>query len=1591
MGQGDAVTTLIRGRYEQVEVIGSGGQGRVVKALDHLHDRTVALKMRALRSAAEREALLSEAGTLFRLPASPHLPVVREDFFDGDDYVIVMDWVDGTDLATILRADGRPGLPPTLVVQWLADAAAALTHLHTQDPPVIHGDVKPANLILTRGGRVSLVDFGASSTALAAGRRGGTPGYAAPERASLGESTRASDVYSLAATAFALLTGEPPTGVLPSWDGIDPTLARQLESAIREGLATDPAHRPATAGELVERLRAGWASSLPTGVLTFCFTDIVASTALWEAQPVAMSRALVLHDKAVATAVERRGGRLIDAMGEGDSTVSVFTSAAEAVAAAIDLTRDLAAIAWPEDVAVRVRTAVHTGETDFRDGNYFGVTMNIAARLRGLADGGQIVVSNETASLVRDHLPDGVSLVDLGPTRLRGLGERVHVFAVSAPGVDSPPPATECPYPGLLAFGTDDAERYFGRDAVVEEVLARLRAHPFVAVIGASGSGKSSLLQAGVGARWPGGADIVTPGSAHAIADDGAAPSDRLLIVDQFEELFTQVESAHRRQVFVDSLVGLRRPVAIGLRADFYGSCATHRELAVEMANHQVLLGPMTPDELRAAIEQPARRAGLRLETGLVELLVSEVENEPGALPLLAHALRATWDERDGRTLTVDAYRATGGVNGAIASTADQVMRAFDDTDRAVAKRLLLRLVEPGEGIDDTRRRATLAELRPADDVDGRSDHVIDILVAARLVSIDAGTVQVAHEALIREWPQLRSWLDVERDDLRVQRQVTVAAGAWSSGGREPSELFRGPRLATALDWLDRHSDASALEAEFVRESAAEEARERQRQVRANRRLRSSLVGVGIALVAALIGSVVAVDRGRDAAASRDHADVARLAALSRSLVERQPDTGLLLSVEAYRREDSAETRGALLSALEAHPLLHGLIYGAESGLEAAVFSPDGSTLATPASDGSGAALWDVETRRRIATLRRGDDIVLDAAISPDGRTLAAASVTDGERGPTSHLQVWDLETRTLRQYIESPVGSLTSTAFAADGRTLVTQGGVYPDRPPHLTALVWDTATWQPLGEPWELTDDYPDDQVVVVSGDGRVLAIPDGDGITVFDVDTRATRRHVSIGDGGVTVLALTSDGAALAVGLDTGAVRVLDTSSGAMQFELVTLGDEVPTSMEFSRDDTVLAVANNVGRTQLVETETGALLGPALAASSSTIADVGFSADGRLLATTGRDRTGAIWRLDGNRGFARSSPDHEAVATHVAVTPDGRSVVSAGADGAVVVRDLRTGTRRTVRLEGEVRAFDLDADGDQVVAGTTTGEVRVLARHDLRTVASTTFDGASIETAIFNPRTGIVAIGVNNHPGEEAVTQGDEGFVALWDPRTGHEVASRLVEPGGAPIALTWSRDGRLLAVSADNNVLRVYRSGSTYRQQGDDLVTEDDTTTAVAISPDGETIATGATSGIVRQYDLDTLEPFGPALRGHTFVVGGVAYSPDGSLLASTTVGLGTTRLWDAATGTPVGDELVPGATPYTQRTMPIDHFHPSRPGFTPDGATLFTPVADGSIVAWDLRPASWRRAVCELVGRDLTSAEWRQYLGDEPYRRTCSSS
>jgi energy-coupling factor transporter ATP-binding protein EcfA2 len=365
--------------------------------------------------------------------------------------------------------------------------------------------------------------------------------------------------------------------------------------------------------------------------------------------------------------------------------------------------------------------------------------------------------------------------------------------------------AAECPYRGLLAFEPSDRHLYFGREVILRDVLRRIAPGELFAVVGASGSGKSSLLRAGVVATVQAAevesvnsVRLITPGGDPLLDLDPYA--DELLVVDQFEELYTQCRDAERRGRFIAALLSRRGSVVIGVRADFYGELSADTELAVAVAGNQVLLGPMRDEDLRRAVAEPARLAGLRLEPGLIDLVLRDVAGEPGALPLMSHALRETWERRDGRTLTVQAYHESGGVSSAVAQTPDAVANGTPEADRPLLRGVFLRLTELGD-VEDTRRRVRIGELVPQGSSPDAVRVLLERLADARLVTLDEGTAEVAHEVLIRRWPTLRRWLEEDREGIRLHRRLGDAARLWEAAWREPGDAYRGTRLDAALEW----------------------------------------------------------------------------------------------------------------------------------------------------------------------------------------------------------------------------------------------------------------------------------------------------------------------------------------------------------------------------------------------------------------------------------------------------------------------------------------------------------------------------------------------------------------------------------------------------------------------------------------------------------------------------------------------------------------------------------------------------------------------------------------------------------------------
>ena len=399
------------------------GAPRVLHALDRQHEKFVALKVYPVTSDTDREELLAEARVLLSITPHPALPVVRGDFFtdDGDRYVVVMDWVDGVDLEEVLETEGDPGLPLSQVLDDVGLAAAALDHLHGQVPPVVHADVKPANLVRTAEGRIVLVDFDIASTQGEHGRVG-TPGYAAPEVAAGEKPTPASDVYGLAATIVTLLNGRPPSSDRPAFPDIDPAEVGAIASVLRAGLAVNPEDRPSSATRLVERLRAARTIDLPKGVVTLLGIEVANGERLWDEDADEMRTAMTRLNDLVARMVEHRGGRIVSTGIDG--TIAVFREASAAADAALGLQDRLDDPTSVVGLDLRVRIGLEVGEADLVDGAYFGAVLDRVGWLRSIAAPGATITTEASAEMLRDLLDDNVSIVPLETIRTANRAAR---------------------------------------------------------------------------------------------------------------------------------------------------------------------------------------------------------------------------------------------------------------------------------------------------------------------------------------------------------------------------------------------------------------------------------------------------------------------------------------------------------------------------------------------------------------------------------------------------------------------------------------------------------------------------------------------------------------------------------------------------------------------------------------------------------------------------------------------------------------------------------------------------------------------------------------------------------------------------------------------------------------------------------------------------------------------------------------------------------------------------------------------------------------------------------------------------------------
>jgi WD40 repeat protein/class 3 adenylate cyclase/DNA-binding winged helix-turn-helix (wHTH) protein len=1396
--------------------------------------------------------------------------------------------------------------------------------------------------------------------------------------------------------------------------------------AIEQAISSHDASLAAPGAERVGR-------PLPTGVVTFLLTDIEGSTPLWERVPDAMSAAIQRHDELIEHAVSGAGGVVLKARGEGDSTFCVFTKTSSAVSAALAAREALAAHQWPEGLSLPVRMAIHTGEAHERDGDYLGPTINRAARLRGLANGGQILLSEPVAALVRDDLPEGWDLVELGEQALRGLGRPERVFTLIGSGAVVGRGATliarSCPYLGLLPFQAEDDRVFFGRTEVLSALMERLARDRFVTIVGASGSGKSSLLRAGLvaglkrsallgSAGWT--TIVFTPGARplaelaahlgpvcgdsavdllHDVESDPRAldvairqslstlppQSKILLVIDQLEELFTLCKDEEDRRRFLDAVVdaasALDAPSVIvtALRADFFGHLAAHAAFARLLERHTLLLGPMDDRGLRDAIEGPARVVGLTLEPGLVNVIVGDVAGEPGALPLLSHALLEVWTRREGRMLTIAGYQASGGVAGAIARSADTAYDKLDPVEQRIARGVFLRLTELGDGTEDTRRRATLDELADHDPAAAsRTETVLATLAAARLVTVAEETVEVAHEALIREWPRLRTWLDEDRDGLRVMRHVTYAARDWAERGRDDTELYRGHRLATALEWraAGHHDDLNALEHEFLDAGQREFAERARAQARAARRLRALVAGTGVALVIAVIAGLVAVGQRNEANDARDRADAAahaetvrRLAAQSQLTQDTNLSLALLLALEANRRDDSFETRGALQSALLSNPELLGFLRGSAESYNSVSISPSG-LVAAGSRDGT-VDLWTAHDRRLVGTLPVGRGrVVVDFA--PDGVLLAVLSEQD------HRLSVWDTSSRTMVGGAFTDEAALASSgtfAFSPDGQ--------------HLTASVrsgeiatWNLATRQETGH--RLTSDAGGAfRAVEYSPDGRVLAAGTEAGrVVLYDAATGAPIAPMLAPGPNSTVISLGFDprGSRLVAGSRGGSTYMWDLTTG-QHIASSVLDGITNAELAFSPDGGRLAAGSTTETVDFLDAEQPNVRLASVHTQGGVVLGTAYSPDGRYVATANINGTISIIDVVGERKLGRplaTEPPQSAT-----FSPDGSVLASANNhDGSLSLLDAESG-RVLHRLKPPgMRPVDVlllawpafSPDSRRVAYGGLTGHVAIFDVGTGNLVTTLTPPPATTDQPFTDPAIMPLYVGpLAFSPDGTKLASAAFETATIFDLRSGQPQAT-VAGWDTLATTITFTPDSEHLVVSGYQSVTLVFDS-DTGEQVGPPIGDSTAPAYLASIGP-GDLLATSDFSGTIRIIDLPTRTQVGPPIVGPPVPVSGVHILPGGhELIATFYSAAGEAQLFDIATAQPIGDPF-PSLGPYSAAAV------------SPDGSTLIT--GDGvRMIRWDLNPDHWRTTACSVAGRNLTPAEWAQYLpSGEPYRATC---
>ena len=797
--------------------------------------------------------------------------------------------------------------------------------------------------------------------------------------------------------------------------------------------------------------------------------------------------------------------------------------------------------------------------------------------------------------------------------------------------------SSECPYFGLPPAGMEDAERYFGREQELDWALRALEEHGVLLISGSSGIGKSSFAKAGIGARFAAGGTqvaVVTPGEhpLEALRDVVRTAGSSLLIVDQCEQAFAAENPADTSEFFEAlSREVFRGMLVVTVRADRLGDLAEHEGFAKIIQSHMLMLTAFGPDGLRAVIEKPAEQAGLILEPGLVEILVRDADGRN--LPLLSHSLRQVWSRREGRVMTVDGYRASGEINGAVAKTAEEVFAELSAEGQRLLRDILLRLVEAsGDGAMVSRRieRSRIA-------IDDAHARIVDRLVDARLLTTDRETVQLSHEALAREWPRLKEWLADDVEGQRIMRHLGSAATAWEAMGRPNSELYRGSRQTAAQQWRDAvNPPLTAVEREFLEAGATAETaglaatrRQLDKERGMVRRLSWVSAGAaGLAIVAVTAGLLA----GFQANLAEERASVAEARRVAAAALEDPEfDRALLLAVEAVQLWDNSETRANLVRVFSRAPRATSITRIREDGVTPASMSLEkNGTRAAVIDSNEDLRLLDLANRSQLGEYSPGT--VAATAIDPVSgtvafsRTLGLCYDLPCDRGRTGTLDLANGGRSGLKTY-HGLNEAAADVEYSADGSLFAALEATLWMEPSAGVAL-WRGGSGDPMLLNLEVNSSDPGPSGLVGQF-GALKFAPDGSRLyasrlgptVVFDTSSGKEIERIA-GNG---LLAVSPDGRRVAVREGLLAVRIVDVSGTAPPIT-VSL-PATPTGADFSPDGGQIAIPAGT-RVVVVDAGTGDTT-ENLRTHDGGVTTAEFRSTGELV-TAGADGAIVTWDL-------------------------------------------------------------------------------------------------------------------------------------------------------------------------------------------------------------------------------------------------------------------------------------------------------------------------------------------------------------------------